>query len=175
MPHHPESQRPFRIEQEVGATAQARPLAGVGLAEWPTRAPNTGYEPKLTNFSSNTDPEHTPIDIPDSHHDLLCPRRRHHDSHQSRRRTPFSRLIVPVGRRPIGVTLGIIWNGGVVRVNVATLNGVAAGSDVRFKPGFSVFVRTIVATLNPSRSPKWDQKKCVRAGAMNRKKGSTEI
>ena len=36
-------------------------------------APNTGYEPKLANFFSYTDPEHTPVDIPDSHHDFLCP------------------------------------------------------------------------------------------------------
>ena len=36
-------------------------------------APNTGSEPKLAKFFSYTDPEHTPIDIPDSHHDFLCP------------------------------------------------------------------------------------------------------
>ena len=36
-------------------------------------APNTGYEPNLANFSSYVDPEHTPIDIPDSHQDFLCP------------------------------------------------------------------------------------------------------
>ena len=36
-------------------------------------APNTGYEPNLANFSSYVDPEHTPIDVPDSHQDFLCP------------------------------------------------------------------------------------------------------
>ena len=41
--------------------------------------------------------------------------------------TPFFRLIVPVGRSPIGVAFGILWNGGVVRVNVAALKGVAFG------------------------------------------------
>ena len=51
---------------EVGATAQARPLAGVSLAERLT-------QPKLANFFSNMDPEHTPINIPDSHHNFLCP------------------------------------------------------------------------------------------------------
>ena len=35
--------------------------------------PNTGYEPNLANFSSFMDAEHTPIDIPDSHHNFLCP------------------------------------------------------------------------------------------------------
>ena len=35
--------------------------------------PNTGSEPKLANFFSYTDPEHKPINIPDSHHDFLCP------------------------------------------------------------------------------------------------------
>ena len=29
-------------------------------------APNTGYEPKLANFFSYTDPEHNPIDIPEN-------------------------------------------------------------------------------------------------------------
>ena len=36
-------------------------------------APNTGFEPKLANFFGHTDLEHTPINIPDSHHDFLCP------------------------------------------------------------------------------------------------------
>ena len=38
---------------------------------------------------------------------------------------PFFRLIVQVGRSPIGVAFGILWNGGVFRVNVAPLNPVA--------------------------------------------------
>ena len=36
-------------------------------------APNTGYDPKLANFSSYMDSEHTPIVITDSHQDFLCP------------------------------------------------------------------------------------------------------
>ena len=35
-------------------------------------APDTGYEPKLDNFFSCLDPEPTPINIPDSHHNFLC-------------------------------------------------------------------------------------------------------
>ena len=38
---------------------------------------------------------------------------------------PFFRLIVPVGRSSTGVAFGILWNGYVVRVNVATLKSVA--------------------------------------------------
>ena len=39
--------------------------------------------------------------------------------------TPFFRPIAPVGRSPIGVAFGILWNGCVYRANVATLNRVA--------------------------------------------------
>ena len=55
-------------------------------------------------------------------------------SHQQRQRcqqlwqtlhTPFFRTNVPVAKSPIGVAFGILWNGGVFRVNVATLNRVA--------------------------------------------------
>ena len=35
--------------------------------------PDTSYEPKLANFFSYMDPERTPINIPDSHHNFLCP------------------------------------------------------------------------------------------------------
>ena len=61
-------------------------------------------------------------------------------SFEVKTRTPFFRPIVLVGRSPMGVAFGISWNGGVVRVNVATLKGVAfgiseAGSDVwRLRP-----------------------------------------
>ena len=34
-------------------------------------APNTGYEPNLSNFSYR-DPEHTSVNLPDSHHNLPC-------------------------------------------------------------------------------------------------------
>ena len=36
-------------------------------------AANTGYEPKFANFFSYMEPDHTPINIPDSHHNFLCP------------------------------------------------------------------------------------------------------
>ena len=39
-------------------------------------APSNGYpslKTHLTDFFSDTDPEHTPINIPDSHHDFMCP------------------------------------------------------------------------------------------------------
>ena len=36
-------------------------------------APRTGYQPKLANFFSYINKEHTPVDIPDSHHNFLCP------------------------------------------------------------------------------------------------------
>ena len=42
-------------------------------------------------------------------------------------RTSFFRTSVPVGKSPIGVAFGILWIGSVVRVNVATLKGVAFG------------------------------------------------
>ena len=35
-------------------------------------APNTGYEPTPSNFFSYMDTEHTPIHLPDSHHDFQC-------------------------------------------------------------------------------------------------------
>ena len=41
--------------------------------------------------------------------------------------TPFFRTSVSVRESPIGVAFGILWNGGVVRVHVATLKGVACG------------------------------------------------
>ena len=37
VPHHQGSQRHFRNKREVGAKSQARPLAGVSLAKWPTQ------------------------------------------------------------------------------------------------------------------------------------------
>ena len=41
--------------------------------------------------------------------------------------TPFFRTSVQVGKSPMGVAFGILWNGRVVRVNVANLKGVAFG------------------------------------------------
>ena len=37
------------------------------------KGPNTGYDSELSNFFSYMDPEHTPINIPDIHHNFLCP------------------------------------------------------------------------------------------------------
>ena len=51
-------------------SAPARRTKSAQMAD---SAPNTSYEPNLANFSSYMDPEHTPIDIPDSHQDFLCP------------------------------------------------------------------------------------------------------
>ena len=67
-----------------------RPLAGVSLAEWLTQLQtDTGYEPKLANFFSYVDPEHTPINTPDSHHNFLCPDDATMIHHQSRSFTEF--------------------------------------------------------------------------------------
>ena len=41
--------------------------------------------------------------------------------------TPYFLLIVQVREGPKGVVFGILWNGRIVRVNVATLKGVAFG------------------------------------------------
>ena len=91
--------------------------------------------------------------------------------------TPFIRPIASVGRSPIGVVFGLLWNGGVLRVNVATLkargvwdftyNHEAAGSVVWLKPGFSS------SSAQPSRPSiaKMGPKKSVRSGAIGRKKG----
>ena len=51
------------------------------------------------------------------------------DSHPGRmgENTPFFRTSVSVRESPIGVAFGILRNGGVVRVHVATLKGVACG------------------------------------------------
>ena len=57
--HHQGSARHFRMKQEVGVTAQARPLGGVTLAEWRTQPANTGYEPSspaspITSLTAST-------------------------------------------------------------------------------------------------------------------------
>ena len=52
--------------------ADSRGLRGDGFTD-PEPRTNTGYEPKLANFFNYMDPEHTPINIPDSHHNFLCP------------------------------------------------------------------------------------------------------
>ena len=57
--------------------------------------------------------------------------------------TPFFLLIVLMGKSPIGNVFGILWNGGVVPLNVATLKGEAFGISrtitkrLDLTPGFS--------------------------------------
>ena len=68
---HQEPQRVPHPLQEVGATAQARPLESE-CGRMADSAPNTVYEPKLANFFSYMDPEHKPISTPDSHHNFPC-------------------------------------------------------------------------------------------------------
>ena len=70
---HQDPQRLTHPSQEVGATAQARPLAGVSLAEWLTQPQTQVMSPSSPTSSANMDPEHAPINIPDSHHNFLCP------------------------------------------------------------------------------------------------------
>ena len=48
------------------------PARWSGLGRKADPAPDTGYEPKLADFFSFSDPECTPIDNPDNHHNFLC-------------------------------------------------------------------------------------------------------
>ena len=94
---------------------------------------------------------------------------------------PFFRPIVLVGRSLMGVAFGFLYNVGVVRVNVATLEGEAFGISrtitkrLDLTSGSSLGFR-----LRPHnrRDPKprrdhqnGTKKKSVRAGAIGRKKG----
>ena len=87
---------------------------------------------------------------------------------------------MPVGKSPIGIAFGILWFGSVVRVNVATLKGVAFGISrtitkrLDLTSGFSLGFR-----LRPhnGRDPSlrcdrqtWHQKN-VRSAPLVRKKG----
>ena len=95
--------------------------------------------------------------------------------------TPFFRPIVPVERSPIGVAFGILWNGGVVRVNVATLKGVAFGISRTITKRLDLMSGSSLGfRLRPHnrRDPKprrdcqnGTKKENVRAGAIGRKKG----
>ena len=51
----------------VVAKAQVRPLGGVSLSEWLTFSKHRWAQARYM------DPEHTPINIPDIHHNFLCP------------------------------------------------------------------------------------------------------
>ena len=66
-----------RMLASMGRSCRENPCASARCSGLPGRmgnpAPNTGYEPNLANFSSCTDPEHTPIDISGSHQDFLSP------------------------------------------------------------------------------------------------------
>ena len=59
--------------QDVGCNGASAPARWSESGRMADSAPNTGYEFKLANFFSYTDPEHTPINVPDSHHNFLCP------------------------------------------------------------------------------------------------------
>ena len=74
-------------------------------------------------------------------------------SHDIRLVTPFFRLIVVVGKSPIGVVFGILWNGRIVRVNVATQNRVAVWiSRVAPWRTWLCVVQPIVAIQQPKTS-----------------------
>ena len=70
------SSRPSASSTSMARSCRKSPSASARWSE-PGRmagsAPNTGYEPKLANFCSNMDPDHTPINIPDSDHNFLYP------------------------------------------------------------------------------------------------------
>ena len=61
----------FSVYNIHGKKLQGKPLRARSL-EWANPAPSTGYEPHASNFFSYTDTEHTPIHLPDSHHDFQC-------------------------------------------------------------------------------------------------------
>ena len=94
--------------------------------------------------------------------------------------SPFFLLIVRVGKSPIAVVFGILWNGGVVRVNVATLKGVPFGiSHTMTKRLDLTSGSSLGFRLRPHNrrdpKPRHDRqngtKKSVRRGTINRKKG----
>ena len=86
--HLPDPQRPPHPLQEVGAMAQARPLAGVSLVEWLTQ-PQTQVMSPNSPTSSDTWIPSTRRSISSTATTFPVPRRRYHDSHQSRRFTEF--------------------------------------------------------------------------------------
>ena len=67
--HHPDLQHPQRPWQGVADTAQAHPLAGVSLIEWVTQPKHRLRAQALQLLQLHG---HTPIHLPDSHHDLQC-------------------------------------------------------------------------------------------------------
>ena len=71
--------------------------------------------------------------------------------------TPFFQSSVPVRKSPIGVAFGILWNGGLFRVNVATLNPVAIakpGTKVKTCVPLRLFGRSKSAELETMRISK---------------------
>ena len=76
LPFGPPSSKPSASTAPMAMSCPKSPSASACWSEpgiTAGSAPNTSYESSSTNFSSNTDPEHTPIDIPDSHQEFLCP------------------------------------------------------------------------------------------------------
>ena len=72
----PPSSRPSASSTSIARSRCSSPSAPARWSESGRMAdsgPNTGYEPKLANFSSYTDLGHTPTDIPDSQQEFLCP------------------------------------------------------------------------------------------------------
>ena len=72
----PPSSRPSASSTSIARSRCSSPSAPARWSEsgrMADSAPNTGYEPKLANFSSYTDLGHTPTDIPDSQQEFLCP------------------------------------------------------------------------------------------------------
>ena len=88
--------------------------------------------------------------------------------------TPFFLFFVPMGKSPIGVVFGILWNGSVVRVNVATLNYVAFGiSRTNTKRLDLTSGSSLGFLLRPHnrRDRQTGNQKNRASGTINRKKG----
>ena len=66
------SSRPFSVYHIHCKNSPSAPARWSESGRMAASAPNTGYEPKLANFFSYMDPEHTPINIADNHHNFLC-------------------------------------------------------------------------------------------------------
>ena len=71
----PDFQRPRRPWKGVAGENPSAPARWSEPDRMADPAPNTGYEPNLSNVSY-MDPEYTSINLPDSHHNLPC----HHDA-----------------------------------------------------------------------------------------------
>ena len=68
-----QSSRPSASTTSIARSRRTSPSAPPRWSRMAGSAPNTGDEPKLANFFSCMDLEHIPINVPDSHHNFLCP------------------------------------------------------------------------------------------------------